>query len=208
MSPPKVLAPPWCEIPRLGEAERPGPLTTFDDPELDDWIDYEGSEPEWEEDVCELALSCLPSDPDEPDPPTAQPTDRPVHHSEFNANLSGAEAWLRKNAHRSFVPVRCKKLSKTSKFEGERPGWVFKLGGAGLGYYRDVGYVHTVRLHAAVVPGGSTVPIRVSLNDVVSSSEQGSSRSSSTRAAAEQEQKQQREQQHESSSRQEQQHEH
>ena len=45
---PRSHAPSWCEIPRLGEAERPGPLTNFDDPELDDWAEYEGSEPEWE----------------------------------------------------------------------------------------------------------------------------------------------------------------
>ena len=146
-----LQTPSWCKVPRLGEAKRPGPLSRLDDPEPEDdgFVD-EVSEMEWDDDFCELAAACLPPDPDTPDSPEqaepaaagavpAQLKPRPVHQPEFKASLSGAEAWLCKHAHSSFVPVRCKKPSQSSKFEGERPGWVFKLGGTGLGYYRDVG---------------------------------------------------------------------
>ena len=32
-----------------------------------------------------------------------------------------------------------KRVTKASKFEGAKPGWVFKTGETGLGYYRDNG---------------------------------------------------------------------
>ena len=95
-----------------------------------------------------------------------QPASSRQNSTILNSKGDAAD-WLSKNARKSFVPVRCTKPSKTPKFEGERPGWVFKLGGAGLGYYRDVGYVHTVQLHHAVVPGGSTTPLKVVLDSTV-----------------------------------------
>ena len=43
--------------------------------------------------------------------------------------------WLQDHAGMAFVPARAPKArSKLSKFEGAKPGWVFKTGERGLGY--------------------------------------------------------------------------
>ena len=57
-----------------------------------------------------------------------QPASSRQNSTILNSKGDAAD-WLSKNARKSFVPVRCTKPSKTPKFEGERPGWVFKLGG-------------------------------------------------------------------------------
>ena len=50
------------------------------------------------------------------------------------------EKWLREHAGLPFVPAQAPKARpKKSKFEGARPGWCFKTGDHGLGYYPDVG---------------------------------------------------------------------
>ena len=63
------------------------------------------------------------------------------------------------NKHRgmSFVPVNGPVTSKP-KFQGEIPGWVFKLGEEGLGYYVEADRVRTVLLYPEVVPWASTRP--------------------------------------------------
>ena len=68
------------------------------------------------------------------------------------SNPPSAAIWLAKHAGKAFVPVGGPATSKP-KFEGERPGWVFKLGDQGLGYYVDTGRVRTVLLYREVVPG-------------------------------------------------------
>ena len=46
-----------------------------------------------------------------------------------------------------------KRITKVSKFEGSRSGWVFKTGERGLGYYRDKGsMLGTLSLSRAVWP--------------------------------------------------------
>ena len=49
------------------------------------------------------------------------------------------DEWLTKHDKHDFVPVKCMKVTKASKFEGFKPGWVFKLGQLCLGYCRDYG---------------------------------------------------------------------
>ena len=50
------------------------------------------------------------------------------------------DQWLAKHKHSEFVPAsRGEARSTKSKFEGFKPGWAFKRGHRGLGYYRDYG---------------------------------------------------------------------
>ena len=70
---------------------------------------------------------------------------------------SEADAWLSKHRGKSFVPVNGPITSKP-KFQGERLGWVFKVGEEGLGYYAEGGTVRTVHLFPEVVSWASTRP--------------------------------------------------
>ena len=119
----------WCQVPRLGEAKKPGPPTNLDS--ADDDLFDEGD--------CE----CMPAPgemdwmPDTDDEEFEVPLQQHVH--EMTADCSEVEKWLTKNASLAFVAVPNKTVTKKSKFEGPRPGWVFKFGDEGLGYYRDYG---------------------------------------------------------------------
>ena len=78
------------------------------------------------------------------------------------------DAWLKKHEGKTFVPVGGPVTSKP-KFQGEKPGWVFKLGEQGLGYYIDVGRVRNVFLFLEVVPWGGTQPAVIELSDLLPS---------------------------------------
>ena len=82
--------PAWCDIPGPGEAKRPGPLRGFDDSEPDDdWIGDEGNFSDEEVDICELALACLPPEPDPRIPPC------PIHAMLCMSVLAGRIQMLR-----------------------------------------------------------------------------------------------------------------
>ena len=76
------------------------------------------------------------------------------------------DTWLLQHAGKTFVKVGGPVSSK-SKFQGEKPGWVFELGGEGLGYYPDVGRVRTVYLFPEMVPWGGTQPAVIELSDLL-----------------------------------------
>lgn len=59
---------------------------------------------------------------------------------EFKTHEQHALAkWLHDHEHDELVAARGKAVTKASKFEGSKPGWAFRLGCKGLGYYRDAG---------------------------------------------------------------------
>ena len=67
------------------------------------------------------------------------------------------------------MPVKNLKKTKASKFQGQRAGWVFKLGEQGLGYYVDSRPRHTVHLYPLIVPAGGASPIELELDSLVPS---------------------------------------
>ena len=76
------------------------------------------------------------------------------------------QQWLAANAGKEFVPAKAgKRVTKTSKFEGQRVGWAFKTGDRGLGYYRDRGVA--LHLDTAVRPMQSLPPTQLSLVELV-----------------------------------------
>ena len=69
---------------------------------------------------------------------------------------------------RFFVPVGGPVAAKP-KFQEEKPGWVFKLGAAGLGYYIDDGIVRAIYLFPEVAPWGGARPAAIELNHLLPS---------------------------------------
>ena len=65
------------------------------------------------------------------------------------------ERWLRANAGKQIVAAkRCKRITKESRFEGEKPSWVFKSGEHWLGYYADQPKPVAVSLWDEICPSG------------------------------------------------------
>ena len=58
-------------------------------------------------------------------------------------------------------------VTSKSKFQGEKPGWLFKPGSEGLGYYTDAGRVLTVHLFPEVAPWGGAQPAIIDLCDLL-----------------------------------------
>ena len=82
------------------------------------------------------------------------------------ADKTAVEKWTDLHANDTFVPVKTKRITKTSKFEGAKPGWVFKTGECGLGYYRDNGGLRTqLSLDLALRPMRSLLVATISLDD-------------------------------------------
>ena len=104
----------------MGEAEKPGPPAHFDSEDDDPWSNSE-DQPQSEQDCeevlppteHEIALSskCGAQPGCSIDPP-------PV--------LTATQEWIKNHANKSFVPVLSKRVTKASKFEGAKPGWVFQ----------------------------------------------------------------------------------
>ena len=91
-----------------------------------------------------------------------------VAEAQLSADLGMVSTWLLKHAAAEFVAVPNKTVTKKSKFEEEKPGWVFKLGEAGLGYYRDrEGRGVTVSLAEAIRPTSDTPAASLSLDELV-----------------------------------------
>ena len=67
------------------------------------------------------------------------------------------------------MPAQAPKArSKESKLEGARPGWVFKTGERGLGYYPDAGWHRsTISLELAVWHTRDILPMPIMLNELV-----------------------------------------
>ena len=114
----------WSREPRLGEAKRPGPGCGFDDPDLDVWSDL--GERWSDSEASDGEQSLPPSDGAESPPAVATPSG-----AEFAYSPDGVGEWLAKHRLDDFVPVPCKKKTKASKFQGERPGWYFTHGSKG-----------------------------------------------------------------------------
>ena len=121
----------------MGEAEKPGPRTGLDDTSMSEFSNDPQDEPdlpgEWEQPPPEDIA-------DDDRNPDNQPTHSAVADriAEVEANL--VKNWLEKNKNNEFVAAsRGEAVTKKIKSEGERPGWVFKRGLKGLGYYRDYG---------------------------------------------------------------------
>ena len=106
---------PWQRVPRLGEAENPGPGFGFDDSDGEF-----GSEGSW---------GPLPGDEQwQPDEEEHAEYDEPwIAESASSAAAATAaaaatstveEQWLHKHARVTFVPVANKKVTKQSKFLG------------------------------------------------------------------------------------------
>ena len=76
--------------------------------------------------------------------------------------------WLANNFGRDFVAAAPKKQPKASRFEGEKPGWVFKLGDRGLGYYPDKPQFLAVSLVQEVCPSGGKLAVFVPLSEAMS----------------------------------------
>ena len=88
-----------------------------------------------------------------------QPPQQQPQHQQLTQQQQETADWLRRHSTHDFVAVAATKGSKKSKFEGEKPGFVFKLGDRGLGYYRDAGrQVITISLAAAPLPPPATRP--------------------------------------------------
>ena len=131
----------WCRVPRLGEAKKPGPPVRFDDEEVDDFdsVDMQphpGDE-EWHPETDEEDFDLPPHDDDE-----LQPDRR------------GIDAWLKEHSSAEFVAVSDAKRTKKYKFEGGKPGWVFKRSDLGLGYHRDRG---GARRHGVPCQNGAAI---------------------------------------------------
>ena len=117
----------WTAVPRIGEASNPGPHAFFDVESDDAWSNFEDqpqSELEYEIDMPptehEIGLS-------------TEFGTQPGSCSDLPPELTDTQKWIKKHASKSFVPVLSKRVTKASKFEGAKPGWVFKTGEAGLG---------------------------------------------------------------------------
>ena len=80
--------------------------------------------------------------------------------------------WMRMHATMEFVAVPNKTVTTRPKIEGAKPGWVFKLGEKGLGYYRDRGGLVAVVSRAQAFPAvakscTSVPPIPLCLDEVI-----------------------------------------
>ena len=127
----------WCDEPRLGEADRPGPLNRLDNPEIDD--DSLASESFGVEDDMHDFEFEEPELPGEEQPAAEQLKlgDKPAVLQATETASGELAAWQAKHANVSFVPCKAKKVRKTSRFEGEKPGWIFTSRDNGLGYNSD-----------------------------------------------------------------------
>ena len=173
----------WCDEPRLGEADRPGPPSPtpwFDDPEFSFW-DEDPTEEPWQQHCSELDIP--PDDwPAEEQVPAAvqseqqqqqqQPQPSEIAAPEIAAPPGVMEEWLCKHQHDEFVPVKNPRPTKTSKFLGLRVGWVFKTGEQGLGYYRDKPCVSVVSLYDLLVPAHQCKPVKLSLQSLIQQEQQ------------------------------------
>ena len=109
----------WSQMPGLGEADNPGPLASFDDNDFGGW--NEGLD----EDVP------LPGEENwAPDADADAWEDEQCQNEEVrpSADHEAVDSWLQQHAASEFVAVPNKKVTKKPKFQGEKPGWLFKLG--------------------------------------------------------------------------------
>ena len=158
----------WAREPRIGEASNPGPHAYFDNESDDAWSEFgdqRQSEQEYEEAM----------------PPTEYEVTMSAESGTQSGSstyptpvLSATQEWIKKHANKSFVPVLSKRVTKASKFDGAKPGWVFKTGDSGLGYYRDSGSQRTqLSLDLALRPMRTVPAPIIILNDLVLADVQG-----------------------------------
>ena len=84
-----------------------------------------------------------------------------------SADREAVDSWLQQHAASEFVAVPNKKVTKKPKFQGEKPGWLFKLGAQGLGYYRDRGgLVMVVSIAQAIQPATSLPAAPLALDEL------------------------------------------
>ena len=119
----------------MGEAEKPGPLAGFDDASDKAWSEYSDHSQEEAEQPEDWML-----------PPTEMEAAMEEFEFESTAAATVVEAaskvrdvWSDLHANDTFEPTKVKRFTKLSKFDGAKPGRVFKTGDRGLGYYRDSG---------------------------------------------------------------------
>ena len=155
----------------MGEARKSGPHTSFDNESDDAWSEFGD-------------LSQLESE--QPDgwklPPTEM--EAAVGEIESTAAEAGVRAdktavgkWTDLHANDTFVPVKTKRITKAPEIDGAKPGWVFKTGERGLGYYRDNGGLRThLSLDLALRPMRSLPVATISLDDLVISDSEGTTR--------------------------------
>ena len=162
--------PHWTDIPGIGEADNPGPEVS-DDPdacmsEFSDDPQIEPSSPgAWELPPSENVAG-------DSQPSTSQPSPLAVADRIAAVEANLVRNWLEKHKYNEFVAASGgEAVTKKIKFEGERPGWVFKRGLKGLGYYRDYGgMVVAVSLARALNPTEGIQPNRLQLDELISSS--------------------------------------
>ena len=83
------------------------------------------------------------------------------------------------------MAAKGKRITKVSKFDGFKPGWVFKTGDQGLGYYRDSGGMRMqVSLDLALRPMRSLPAATIILDDLAISSDADRSKESGERSLA------------------------
>ena len=79
------------------------------------------------------------------------------------------DKWLTMHVNKQNVGVGGTRVTKNSKFPGHKPGWVFKTGDQGLGYYRDGGGLRTnLSLDLALHPMRSLPVATIKLDSLVS----------------------------------------
>ncbi len=127
----------WCALlhgpggGRIGEADNPGPplLNFFDDPEGEG--EMEEGQPISMTDVVDEPF-CEPPEGPVDRPPTPLPCAEDMNVDEVGPTIGDRQLGGR-GAERAgwFMPANC--------FHGAVPGWAFKKGGSGLGYYRECG---------------------------------------------------------------------
>ena len=131
----------WTQRPRLGEAGRPEPLAFFDHESSDAWSECDDpfqeapEQPEcWglpptEEETKRAADEKKQSADGAGAPPNVAGNDQP--EAKGVAEKVGMLKCLEKHAGVSFVVAKGKRVTKHSKFEGFKSGWVSKLGTKG-----------------------------------------------------------------------------
>ena len=151
----------------MGEARKPGPHAGFDNGSDEAWSEYsDHSQVEAEQ----------------PEDWVLPPTEMEAAMEELELGNSAAETgvevvskvrdvWSDLHANDTFAPTKIKRVAKLSKFDGAKPGWVFKTGDQGLGYYRDSGGLRTqLSLDLALHQLRSLPVATISLDGLVTSS--------------------------------------
>ena len=125
----------WAREPRLGEARKPGPHAAFDNESDDAWSEFgdlsqlESEQPEcWMLPPTEIEAAVGADAGNQGGRSTGLPP-AGMDHKQLEAGVraerTAVEKWCGLHANDAFVPVQIKRITKASKFDGAKPGWVF-----------------------------------------------------------------------------------